>query len=80
MGFDYLRLKAFPFSDSVREFFDAHDHVYVVEQNRDGQMASLLRNEMPEITGKIRSLVHYDGMPIAARTVSAALAKAEGLR
>ncbi len=69
LTFDYLRLRAFPFPDEVRAFIESHDHVIIVEQNRDAQMLQLLRNEMPDLTAKMRSVVHYDGMPITARDV-----------
>jgi 2-oxoglutarate/2-oxoacid ferredoxin oxidoreductase subunit alpha len=75
--FDYLRVKAFPFPSAVDAFFDAHDRVYVVDQNRDGQMATLLRTENPALSGKIRSLCFYDGMPLDAQSVTEALAAAE---
>ncbi len=67
--FDYMRLCAYPFADSVRTFIEAHDVVYVIEQNRDAQMLTLIRNDMPDLTGKTRSVVNYDGMPIYARAV-----------
>jgi 2-oxoglutarate ferredoxin oxidoreductase subunit alpha len=67
--FDSMRLLAFPFSDEVRDFFAVHDRVYVVEENRDGQMAGMLRMEVPETSGKIRSLLHYDGLPLDAESV-----------
>jgi 2-oxoglutarate/2-oxoacid ferredoxin oxidoreductase subunit alpha len=67
--FDYMRLRAFPFSDEVRDFFAAHDRVYVVEENRDGQMAGMLRIELPETADKIRSVLHYDGLPLDADSV-----------
>jgi 2-oxoglutarate ferredoxin oxidoreductase subunit alpha len=67
--FDYLRLRAFPFADSVEEFIASHDRVYVVEQNRDGQMLSLLRTEIPQVSAKLRSIRHYDGMPVPARAI-----------
>ena len=57
------------FADAVEEFIAAHDRVYVVEQNRDGQMLSLLRNEIPQIASKLRSVRHYDGMPVPARAI-----------
>lgn len=75
--FDYLRPKGFPFPDEVLAFFDDHDYVYVVDQNRDGQLATLLRNEHPELTSKIRSLRFYDGMPLAAGSVTEAVAAGE---
>jgi 2-oxoglutarate ferredoxin oxidoreductase subunit alpha len=67
--FDYMRLRAFPFSDEVRDFFAAHDRVYVVEENRDAQMAGMLRMELPETSDKIRSVLHYDGLPLDAESV-----------
>ena len=76
--FDYLRLKAFPFSDAVAEFIESHDVVYVVEQNRDGQMTQLLRNEIAGSDATVRAIRFYDGMPLAARAVVDAIAEAEG--
>jgi 2-oxoglutarate ferredoxin oxidoreductase subunit alpha len=67
---DYLRLRAFPFSDDVRSWIEAHDRVYVVEQNRDAQMLRMLRMDFPEVRTKLRSVLHYDGLPIDARTVT----------
>jgi 2-oxoglutarate ferredoxin oxidoreductase subunit alpha len=67
---DYLRLRAFPFRDEVREFLHGHDRVYVVEQNRDAQMASLLRLEIPGIASRLRSVLRYDGLPVAARELT----------
>jgi 2-oxoglutarate ferredoxin oxidoreductase subunit alpha len=68
---DYLRLRAFPFSTEVQAFVAAHSRVYVIEQNRDGQMLSLLKLDLPaaEIT-KLRSIRHFDGLPLDARTVT----------
>ncbi len=71
--FDYLRLRAFPFSDEVRDFFAKHERVYVVEENRDAQMASMLRIELPETSDKIRSVLHYDGLPMDAESVVEAI-------
>lgn len=65
---DYLRLRAYPFSDSVREFIDQHDQVIVIEQNRDAQMLTLLKAE-PELkpyVAKLDSLLHYNGLPLPA--------------
>ncbi len=67
--FDYMRLRAFPFADAVRDFFASHDRVYVIEENRDGQMAAMLRIEIPETSDKIKSVLHYDGLPLDAETV-----------
>src|SRR5271170_2206270 len=68
---DYMRLRAFPFSAEVHAFIAAHSKVYVIEQNRDGQMLSLLKLDLPpaEIT-KLRSIRHFDGLPLDARTVT----------
>ena len=68
----YLRLRAFPFSDEVMDFIRRHRRVYVVDQNRDAQLYQLLRLEIAaeEIT-KLRSVRHYDGLPIDARSVTA---------
>ncbi len=60
------------------EFFEKHDRVYVVEQNRDGQMAMLVKLELPaELVGKLRSIRHYSGIPIDARFVTDELVAAE---
>jgi 2-oxoglutarate ferredoxin oxidoreductase subunit alpha len=64
-----LRLKAFPFPDSVLEFIERHDRVFVVEQNEMGQMRSLLINELELNPKKLFKLVHYDGTPITARFI-----------
>ena len=66
---DYLLLKALPLRPEVRSFLETHRVVQVVEQNRDGQLASLLRMEYPDLAGRIRSVLHFDGIPIDARTV-----------
>ncbi len=65
----YLLVRALPFAKEVGAFLDAHRVVHVVEQNRDGQMASLLKMEFPQAAGRIRSVLHYDGWPIDAQTV-----------
>jgi 2-oxoglutarate ferredoxin oxidoreductase subunit alpha len=61
---DYLRLRAFPFSDRVREFLDAHNTVFVVEQNRDAQMRGMLVMETGADAARLVPLLHYNGMPI----------------
>jgi 2-oxoglutarate ferredoxin oxidoreductase subunit alpha len=66
----YLLLKALPFTPEVSRFIQKHPHVYVVEQNRDAQMAGLLRVEYPELSSRIRSVLHYDGMPLDANSVT----------
>jgi 2-oxoglutarate ferredoxin oxidoreductase subunit alpha len=66
---DYLRLRALPTCAEVSTFVASHDRVYVVDQNRDGQMYDLLRLELPADALKLRSIRHYDGFPLDAETV-----------
>jgi 2-oxoglutarate ferredoxin oxidoreductase subunit alpha len=74
----YYRLRALPFTKHLVEFFERHDRVYVIEQNRDGQMEMLVRLELPaELTTKIRSIRHYSGIPIDARFVTDEIVAAE---
>jgi len=72
---DTMRLRAFPFSDEVIEFINAHDQVFVVEQNRDAQMRMLLVNECAIDPARFISILHYDGTPITARYITAAIAE-----
>jgi 2-oxoglutarate ferredoxin oxidoreductase subunit alpha len=73
IALDTLRLRAFPFPESVREFIDAHESVFVVEQNRDGQMRSLLVNEFGIDPARLIAVLHYDGTPITARFIAGAI-------
>jgi 2-oxoglutarate ferredoxin oxidoreductase subunit alpha len=66
---DYLRLRALPFAPEIASFVGAHDRVYVVDQNRDGQMHDLLCLEVGSEASRLRSIRHYDGFPIDAETV-----------
>jgi 2-oxoglutarate ferredoxin oxidoreductase subunit alpha len=76
---DYLRVRSFPFTREVHEFIERHERVYVVEQNRDGQMASLLKLDLkPELTPRLRSICHIHGLPIDARSVTDELMMMEG--
>ncbi|WP_374668505.1 2-oxoacid:acceptor oxidoreductase subunit alpha [Ramlibacter sp.] len=70
---DAMRLRAFPFPDSVPAFIDAHEHVFVVEQNRDAQMHSLLVNELGIDPHRLVKVLHYDGTPITARFITQAI-------
>jgi len=71
---DYLRIRSFPFTTEVHEFVASHDRLYVVEQNRDAQMLSLLKLDLPaEDALKLRSVRHFNGLPIDARSVTDAL-------
>lgn len=67
---DAMRLKAFPFSDSVRDFIERHERVYVIEQNRDAQMRSLLMIELGIDPKKMISVLNYDGFPITAAIIT----------
>jgi 2-oxoglutarate ferredoxin oxidoreductase subunit alpha len=68
---DYLRVRGYPFARAVHEFIERHERVYVVEQNRDGQLAALLRLDLaPELAPRVRSVAHIDGLPLDARSVS----------
>ncbi len=77
---DYLRLRAYPFAREVQEFVASHDRIYVVEQNRDAQMLSLLKLDLPatEVV-KLRSIRHFNGLPIDARSVTDELVTQEGI-
>jgi 2-oxoglutarate ferredoxin oxidoreductase subunit alpha len=76
---DYLRIRAYPFSRAVREFVEAHGRVYVVEQNRDAQLAALLRLDLPpELGPRLRSIAHVRGLPLDARSVTDELVAQEG--
>jgi 2-oxoglutarate ferredoxin oxidoreductase subunit alpha len=68
-SFNYLRVRAFPFNDDVQKFLDAHDRIYVVEQNRDAQLKSLLLLEMDVESKKLLSILHYNGLPMVAENV-----------
>jgi 2-oxoglutarate ferredoxin oxidoreductase subunit alpha len=75
----YLRLRAYPFTQTLLDFIQCHERVYVVEQNRDAQMLGLMRLEFePEILAKLRSLRYYGGLPLDARTVTDEIIRQEG--
>jgi 2-oxoglutarate/2-oxoacid ferredoxin oxidoreductase subunit alpha len=76
---DYLRLRAYPFTREVHEFIEKHERVYVVEQNRDAQMLSLLKLDIrPELTTRLRSIAHIHGLPLDARSVTDEIMTMEG--
>ena len=76
---DYLRIRAYPFTSEVEEFISQHDRVYVVEQNRDAQMQSLLKLDIkPEMVTRLRSIAHIHGLPLDARSVTDELITMEG--
>src|SRR5258707_180803 len=76
---DYLRLRGYPFHPHVHAFIRNHERVYLVEQNRDAQMLKLLKlDAAPEQIVKLRSLLHYNGLPIDARSVTDEIIAQEG--
>ena len=76
---DYLRLKAYPFTREVHEFIEQHDRIYLVEQNRDAQMLTLLKLDLkPELTTRLRSIAHITGLPLDARSITDELTSMEG--
>jgi len=75
MHLDTLRIRAFPFADEVVDFINAYDQVFVIEQNRDAQLRMLLVNECAIDPARIISVLHYDGTPITARFITAAIAE-----
>jgi 2-oxoglutarate ferredoxin oxidoreductase subunit alpha len=76
---DYLRVRAYPFTREVHEFIEAHETIYVVEQNRDAQMLSLLKLDVKsELIPRLRSLAHITGLPLDARSITDELTSMEG--
>jgi len=77
---DYLRVRAYPFAHEIHDFVASHERVYVVEQDRDAQLASLLKLDLPgDQVSKLRSILHYNGLPLDARTITEEFATKEGL-
>ncbi len=75
---DYLRVRALPFTQDVAAFVENHERVYVVEQNRDGQLHALLRAELPaHLIERVHSIRHYNGVPIDAAAITQPLLAAE---
>ena len=66
VGLNYCRVKAFPFGDEVRDFIDKHEQVFVVEQNRDAQLRTLLMLDIEANPDKLVPMLHYNGLPISA--------------
>lgn len=75
LNFDAMRLKAFPFNKTVEDFINAHEQVFVIEQNRDAQLRSLLINELNASPQKLVPVLNYDGMPITAHAIIAQVTK-----
>jgi 2-oxoglutarate ferredoxin oxidoreductase subunit alpha len=77
---DYLRIRAYPFAHAIHDFVAAHERIYVVEQNRDAQLASLLKLDLPaDQLVKLRSILHYNGLPVDAASITEEFAHQEGL-
>jgi 2-oxoglutarate ferredoxin oxidoreductase subunit alpha len=76
---DYLRIRAYPFAREIHEFVEQHERVYVVEQNRDAQMLSLLKLDLePSLVPRLRSIAHIHGLPLDARSITDELMLMEG--
>jgi 2-oxoglutarate ferredoxin oxidoreductase subunit alpha len=67
---DGLRVRGFPFSDTVVDFINAHDQIFIIEQNRDAQLRKLIVNECSIDPARFISILHYDGAPITARFIT----------
>jgi len=75
---DYMRIRAYPFAPEIADFVRSHRRVYVVEQNRDAQLASLLKLDLEsELVPRLRSVARLDGLPIDARSVTEDIAAKE---
>jgi 2-oxoglutarate ferredoxin oxidoreductase subunit alpha len=72
---DRMRLRGFPFSEAVSDFINAYDQIFLVEQNRDAQMRSLLVNECGIDPARFISILHFDGTPITARYIISAISE-----
>ncbi len=80
MRLDYLRVRALPPSHEIAAFIERHERVYVIEQNRDGQLHAILRSELPiAAVERLRSIRHYNGVPIDASCIVQPLLHAEEL-
>ncbi len=70
---DYCRIRAFPFGKQVRQFLEQHEHVFVVEQNRDAQLKTLLLAELQFPPSRLESILHYGGLPMDHRCITEVL-------
>jgi len=75
VSFDAMRIKAFPFSNTVEDFINSHEKVFVIEQNRDAQLRTLLINELDASPQKLASVLNYNGMPITAENIITQISK-----
>jgi 2-oxoglutarate ferredoxin oxidoreductase subunit alpha len=75
----YYRVRAYPFTEDLVKFIDSHDRIYVIEQNRDAQLRQLMKLDLtPERQAKLRSVLHYNGLPIDARSITDDVLSQEG--
>jgi len=75
----YFRLRGYPFNDELSRFVDTYDRIYVIEQNRDAQLLQLMKLELaPDQQKKLRSVLHYNGLPIDARSITDDVLAQEG--
>lgn len=75
----YYRVCAYPFRTALASFIERYDRVYVVEQNRDAQMLSLMKLDIPvELASRLRSVLHYSGLPVDARSITNSILVQEG--
>jgi 2-oxoglutarate ferredoxin oxidoreductase subunit alpha len=75
----YLRMRAYPFTSELQQFVDGHERIYVIEQNRDAQLLQLMKLELtPDQQKKLRSVLHYNGLPIDARSITDDVLAQEG--
>jgi 2-oxoglutarate ferredoxin oxidoreductase subunit alpha len=78
--YDYMRIRAYPFAHEIHDFVASHERVYVVEQDRDAQLASLLKLDLPaDQVVKLRSILHYNGLPVDANSITEEFVTREGL-
>ncbi|MCS6826114.1 MAG: 2-oxoacid:acceptor oxidoreductase subunit alpha, partial [Caldilinea sp.] len=75
----YLRIRALPINDEVRRFVEKYDRVYVVENNRDGQLCEILLIELRDLGHKLISVSKCDGLPLSARWITEQIANQEGM-
>jgi 2-oxoglutarate/2-oxoacid ferredoxin oxidoreductase subunit alpha len=79
LNVSYFRIRGYPFNEELVAFVEEHDRVYVIEQNRDAQMLQLIKLDIPtELAMKLRSILHYNGLPIDARSITDDLLAYEG--
>ena len=73
-------IRAYPFAHEIHDFVASHERIYVVEQDRDAQLESLLKLDLPaDQVVKLRSILHYNGLPMDARTITEEFVTKEGL-